>query len=113
MPVESCTMAVAYLSSLRLSGLRLVRGSFEEVLDHFLQRADIHLLAYISVVDETILCIASLLQLHAQINVPKHDLLQDLQEGAKWGDLKPLYRLWRFCSQQTARQSPTRQSLKQ
>ena len=51
------------------------------MLDHLLERVDVHLLAHDPVLDQTILREAPLLELDAQFHVLEHDLLEDLLPG--------------------------------
>ena len=64
--------------SFGLSLLSLACGSFHEVLDDFLQRLHVDLLANISIVDQAIFGIAPLLQLDTQVDIFEHDLFQHL-----------------------------------
>ena len=63
-------------SSLRRLGL--LRRELKEVLDHLLERLNVHLLAHDPVLDQTILREAPFLQLDAQLDVLEHDLLKHL-----------------------------------
>ena len=64
-----------------LSRLRLLGRKLQKVLDHLLERVDVHLLAHDPVLDQTILREAPLLELDAQFHVLEHDLLEDLLPG--------------------------------
>ena len=63
-------------SSLRRLGL--LRRELKEVLDHLLERLNVHLLAHDPVLDQTILREAPFLELDAQLDVLEHDLLKHL-----------------------------------
>jgi hypothetical protein len=58
--------------------LCLLRGLVEVVLDHLLQRVDVHLLAHVPVLHQGLLGVVPLLHLHAQVNQLEHDLLVGL-----------------------------------
>mmetsp|Transcript_3139 Transcript_3139/g.10987 ORF Transcript_3139/g.10987 Transcript_3139/m.10987 type:complete len:409 (+) Transcript_3139:1632-2858(+) len=62
--------------------LRLRRRQLQQVLDHVLERADVHLLAHDAVLDEALLCEAALAALHAQLHKLHHHLLEGLLPGA-------------------------------
>ena len=59
----------------RLAGLlRTLAGHLQQVLDHLLQRANVHLLAGIAVVDQRVLALAALLHVHTDVHILEHDL---------------------------------------
>lgn len=76
-----CTFDLGQARAHLRLGLRIlgaVCGRLQEVLDDFLQGANVHLLADVAVVNQSVLGNSALLQLDAEVQMLEHDSLKNL-----------------------------------